>query len=217
MSLIIAPSILASDFCNLEREIRSIEDAGADWVHVDVMDGHFVPPVTIGAPVVARLARVTRLPLDVHLMITNAEESVDSYIDAGASIVTVHVEAVRHLDRVLSHIRSKGVLAGVSLNPATPLSTLEWVLELADLFLIMSVNPGYGGQAFIPSALQKIRQLRNMLNERGVVRHIEVDGGVTPTNAGALVEAGANALVAGTAVFASSDRTAAIQALRTGP
>ena len=214
MNVRIAPSILSADFCNLEAEIRSVAAAGADWLHVDVMDGHFVPPITIGAPVVTHVARISPLPLDVHLMVQDPDSKVDAFIDAGAHFLTVHVEAAGHLDRILRHIRSRGVKAGVSLNPATPLSALEWVLDLADLFLIMSVNPGYAGQAFIPQAVDKVQQLRNMLEAKGVRPLIEVDGGVSPANAGLLVQAGADVLVAGTAVFSSPDRAAAVATLR---
>lgn len=214
MKVRIAPSILSADFCNLEADIRSVAEAGADWLHVDVMDGHYVPPITIGAPVVARIAKVSPLPLDVHLMVEHPERMVDSFIDAGSHLVTVHVEAVTHLDRLLHHIRSQGVKTGISLNPATPLNSLEWVLDLVDLILIMSVNPGYAGQPFISATVEKVRQLRNMLDAKGLHPHVEVDGGVSPVNAGSLVQAGADVLVAGTAVFGNHDRKKAVSLLR---
>ncbi len=214
MNVRIAPSILSADFCNLEADVRSVAAAGADWIHFDVMDGQFVPPITLGASVAARVASLSALPLDVHLMVKNPEQQLDAFIDAGAHVVTVHQEAAQHLDRLLRYIRSRNVLAGVSINPATPVSSLECVLDLADLFLIMSVNPGYAGQPFLPNAIEKVRQLRNMLDRKGLHPLVEVDGGVGTHNAGPLVHAGADVLVAGTAVFGQADRAQAIFNLR---
>lgn len=215
MTTLISPSILASDFSRLAEEVQAVERAGADWIHVDVMDGHFVPPITIGADVTKSLSRVTRLPLDVHLMVEKPEQQVDQFIDAGAYLVTVHAEATSHLDRLLRHIKGRGVRAGVSLNPATPISALEHVLELADLVLIMSVNPGYGGQPFLDYSLEKVRRLKERIQSLGGSTLIEVDGGVKTSNAQLLVRAGADVLVAGTAIFHTRDYAAAIAQLKT--
>jgi ribulose-phosphate 3-epimerase len=213
--MIIAPSILSADFARLGDEIRAVEAAGADWIHVDVMDGLFVPNITIGQPVVRSIRRITKLPLDVHLMIRDPGRYVGDFAEAGADLIVVHQEACTHLHRVLQDIRSRGKKAGVSLNPATPLSTIENVLEDVDLVLLMSVNPGFGGQAFIPQTVDKIRQLRQTLADRGlndVV--IEIDGGVGPANVGELVRAGAEAFVAGNAIFKQPDYAAVIAAMR---
>ncbi len=198
-SALIAPSILSADFAKLGEEIRAIQAAGCDWVHVDVMDGHFVPNITIGPQVVKAIRPHTDLPLDVHLMIAPADPYLEAFAEAGSDIITVHVEAGPHLDRSLQTIRALGKKAGVTMNPATPVDTIRHVIDRVDLILIMSVNPGFGGQSFIPEALTKVAQVRDMVGTRDI--RIEVDGGVTPDNAQALSEAGADVLVAGSAVF----------------
>ncbi len=197
----IAPSILASDFARLGEEVRAIEEAGADYVHVDVMDGHFVPNITIGPQVVAALRPHSSLPFDVHLMISPVDPYVASFAEAGADIITVHPEAGPHLHRTLQLIKSLGKRAGVSLNPATPVSAVEPVLEMLDLVLVMSVNPGFGGQAFIPSALEKIAALRRSIDALGKTIDLEVDGGINMKTAPQAIAAGADVLVAGTATF----------------
>lgn len=214
--LLIAPSILSADFSKLGAEIQEVERGGADLIHVDVMDGHFVPNITIGPLVVEAIRPVTKLPLDVHLMIEQPDRYIPGFARAGADIITVHVEACTHLHRTIHLIREQGVKAGVVLNPATPLSTLEYVLdEPIDMILLMTVNPGFGGQSFIPSMLRKIAALRSMLDERGLQHvDIEVDGGINAETAGEAVKAGANVLVAGNAVFNQADRAAAIHEIR---
>lgn len=210
----IAPSILSADFARLGEEIRAVEQGGADYIHVDVMDGHFVPNITIGPPVVQALRRTTGLPLDVHLMIENPDRYVPEFARAGADILTVHLEATPHLHRTVQLIRSLGKRAGVSINPATPASALEVILDEIDLVLVMTVNPGFGGQEFIPSCLSKIEALRLEIDRRRLAIELEVDGGVKTDNIGLIAGAGADVFVAGSAVFGSGDYGATIAALR---
>ncbi|MFA5515145.1 MAG: ribulose-phosphate 3-epimerase [Desulfuromonadales bacterium] len=210
----IAPSILSADFARLGDEVRAIEAAGADYLHIDVMDGHFVPNITIGPPVVAALRQVTDLPLDVHLMIENPDRYIPEFAAAGADIITVHQEASTHLHRTVQLIRGLGKKAGVSLNPATPVGTLDVILEELDLVLVMSVNPGFGGQAFIPACLGKIAALRREIDRRGLPVELEVDGGVKVENIREIAAAGAEVMVAGSAVFAAADYAQTIGALR---
>lgn len=213
-SLVIAPSILSADFSRLGDDVRAVDQAGADWIHVDVMDGRFVPNITIGPLVVEALRPVTSKPLDVHLMIVEPEKFVADFAKAGADHIYVQVEACPHLHRNLGQIRDLGCKAGAVLNPGTPLSSLEYCLELCDLVLIMSVNPGFGGQSFIPSAVNKVRALRQMCDERGFDPWIEVDGGIKANNAWQVIEAGANALVAGSAIFNTDNYAEAITNIR---
>ena len=210
----IAPSILASDFSRLGDEIRAAEAAGADSIHVDVMDGRFVPNITIGPMVVAAVRKVTKLPLDVHLMIVEPERYVDAFAEAGADLLTVHAEATPHLHRLVQHIRSLGKRAGVALNPHTSLQPLDVILPDLSLVLVMSVNPGFGGQQFIEAVVPKIRALRDEITRRRLNVDIEVDGGITPETARIVVDAGANVLVAGSSVFKAPDYRQAIAALR---
>jgi ribulose-phosphate 3-epimerase len=212
--ILIAPSILSADFAYLGDALKTLESAGADWIHVDVMDGHFVPNLTIGAPVVHALRKVTTLPLDVHLMIEKPDALIPDFAKAGADILTVHVEACTHLHRTLQLIKSLGVKAGVSLNPHTPVSVLEPVIDDLDLILIMSVNPGFGGQAFIPYSLEKIKQAKALIGERRI--HLEVDGGVGLTNIAEILTAGADTIVAGSAIFNAPNMSETISQLRQG-
>ncbi|CAN6714090.1 unnamed protein product [Malus baccata var. baccata] len=215
--IIVSPSILSANFAKLGEQVKAVELAGCDWIHVDVMDGRFVPNITIGPLVVDALRPVTDLPLDVHLMIVEPEQRVPDFIKAGADIVSVHAEqsSTIHLHRSVNMIKSLGAKAGVVLNPGTPLTAIEYILDVVDLVLIMSVNPGFGGQSFIESQVKKIADLRRMCVEKGVNPWIEVDGGVGPANAYKVIEAGANALVAGSAVFGAKDYAEAIKGIKT--
>lgn len=211
---LIAPSILSADFAHLADEVAAVERGGADLLHVDVMDGHFVPNLTVGPPIVESLKKVTKLPLDCHLMMTNADAFIDEFASAGADYLTVHVEACPHLHRTVQAIKERGVKAGVTLNPATSLHTIEEILPEVDLVLIMSVNPGFGGQKFITSCLQKIVRTRQMIDRAGSRALLEVDGGIKVDNAAQILAAGADVLVAGSAIFTSRDYAATIAALR---
>ena len=213
-SMMIAPSILSADFSRLGREVEAVQQAGAEVIHVDVMDGHFVPNITIGPLVVRAVRQVTDLPVDVHLMITEPDRYLQDFAEAGADWITVHVEACTHLHRTIHHILDLGKKAGAVLNPATSLSTLDYILEDVDLVMLMSVNPGFGGQSFIPSTLEKIRKLRAMLDQVNPDAGIEIDGGVSPKTIGGVAEAGANIFVAGSAVYGREDYAAAIAELK---
>ncbi|MCM3736168.1 ribulose-phosphate 3-epimerase [Bacillus cytotoxicus] len=210
----IAPSILSADFSRLGEEIKDVEKGGADYIHVDVMDGHFVPNITIGPLIVEAIRPITSLPLDVHLMIENPDQYIETFAKAGADIITVHVEACPHLHRTIQLIKSQGIKAGVVLNPHTPVSMIEHVLEDIDMVLLMTVNPGFGGQKFIHSVLPKVKQVADMIRDRNLQVEIEIDGGVNTETAKLCVEAGANVLVAGSAVYNEKDRGAAIAAIR---
>ena len=212
---LIAPSVLSADFGRLAEAVLQVEAAGADWIHVDVMDGHFVPNLTVGPPMVEALRKVTKLPLDVHLMMTNPDAFIPEFAEAGASYLTVHVEACPHLHRTIQLIKEHHIKAGVTLNPATSTTTLEEILTEADLILIMSVNPGFGGQTFIETSLQKIVRVRHMIDQAKSQALLEVDGGVHLENASRVVKAGADVLVAGSAIFHSDDFKQTIHQLRT--
>jgi ribulose-phosphate 3-epimerase len=210
----IAPSILSADFARLGDEIKDVETGGADYIHVDVMDGHFVPNITIGPLIVEAIRPITKLPLDVHLMIENPDQYIEAFAKAGADYITVHVEACKHLHRTIHFIKSFGVKAGVVLNPATPIETIQHILSDVDMVLLMSVNPGFGGQAFIPEVIQKIKTLRSMIDEKGLQVEIEIDGGVNEETGKLCIEAGATVLVAGSAIYNQEDRAKAIAALK---
>jgi ribulose-phosphate 3-epimerase len=212
--ILIAPSVLSADFARLAEGVVAVEQAGADAIHVDVMDGHFVPNLTIGPPVIRALSHIATVPLDVHLMIDDADTTVDWYLDAGAQWVTVHVEACDHLHRVVQRIKADGARAGVALNPATPPELLTEVIGELDLVLVMSVNPGFGGQAFIRASVDKVSRVAAMVTEAGGHALIEVDGGIDETTAPLVVRAGARVLVAGNAIFGVADPTAALRAIR---
>jgi ribulose-phosphate 3-epimerase len=214
MTRLVAPSVLAADFGRLAEEVQAVAAAGADWIHVDVMDGCFVPNITLGPAVVQALRRATSLPLDVHLMITAPSLHLAAFAGAGADILTVHAEACPHLHRTLQEIRSLKVRSGVAFNPATPIDALEHVLDLTDLVVVMSVNPGFGGQRFIKAIVPKIEAVRCLADRAGHAVDVEVDGGITADSAGLVAGAGANVLVAGTAVFGTADYAAAIRAIR---
>ena len=212
--VLIAPSILSADFSKLGQEIEDAEDAGADWIHIDVMDGHFVPNITIGPLIVDAARKITTLPLDVHLMIENPDLYIPDFAAAGADIIVVHAEATSHLHRSIQLIKSLGKKAGVSLNPATPLNVLDYVIDDLDLVLLMTVNPGFGGQSFIEACLPKIHALRALLDRRGSEAELEVDGGVKPSNIAKISHAGANVFVAGSAVFGASDYASTIAEMK---
>lgn len=211
---IIAPSILSADFSRLGDEIKAVENAGADWIHIDVMDGHFVPNITYGPIIVEASKKSCALPLDVHLMIEKPDLMIPEFIKAGADLISVHAEACTHLNRTINLIRESKVKAGVALNPATPLSAIEWVLEDLDFVLIMSVNPGFGGQRFIPNSLDRIRTLKKMIRDRGLSTLIQIDGGVNGKTIREISEAGVDSFVAGSAIFNSPDYAATIRDFR---
>lgn len=211
---LIAPSILAADFSRLGEELRAVENAGADWIHVDVMDGHFVPNITMGPLVVKAVKRVTSLPIDVHLMIEDPDRYIPDFIDAGATWISVQAEASVHLNRTVQLIRELKCRPGIALNPSTPLSAIEWLVEHVDYVLIMSVNPGFGGQSLIPNTLEKIRRLRSTIDDRGLSTLIQIDGGVNEDTIASISEAGVDAFVAGSAIFGSVNYRKAIQSFR---
>jgi len=210
----IAPSILSADFSKLGDEIKDVEAGGADYIHVDVMDGHFVPNITIGPLIVEAIRPTTKLPLDVHLMIENPDSYIPQFAKAGADIITVHVEACKHLHRTIQLIKEQGVKAGVVLNPSTPVDTIKHIIEDIEMVLLMTVNPGFGGQAFIPSVLPKIKEVRELANKVNPTLDIEVDGGINTETARLVKEAGANVLVAGSFIYNNPDRKEAIKAIR---
>lgn len=210
----IAPSVLAADLIRLSEQVREVEEAGADWIHVDVMDGRYVPNISFGLGMITALRRITDLPLDVHLMVEEPEHYLESFAEAGAALFTFHPEATKHPQRLLAAVREAGVRAGLAFNPATPLAWLDEVVDDVDLVLIMSVNPGFGGQQFIPAALRKIRRARTALDDRGSAARLEVDGGITTDTIGAVFGAGADTFVAGSAIFGADEPGQAVRALR---
>lgn len=210
----IAPSILSADFARLGEDVKKIDDNGADLIHIDVMDGHFVPNISIGPVVIKCLRKVTQKPFDVHLMISNPDDYIESFAEAGSDIITVHVEACRHLNRTIQKIKSCGKKAAVALNPATPLTTLDYVLQDIDMVLLMTVNPGFGGQSYLDLSTKKIEELRNMMVRRAIYKDIEVDGGIDANNIHTVTKAGANVVVAGSAVFNKPDVGEAIKELK---
>jgi ribulose-phosphate 3-epimerase len=214
MEYYIAPSLLSADFGRLAEEVRAVEAAGADLLHIDVMDGRFVPNITIGPPVVAAIRKVAKVPLDVHLMIVEPERYIEAFANAGADVITVHAEATPHLQRAVARVRELGKKAGVSLNPSTSLSAVEWVLTDVDMVLVMSVNPGFGGQVFLPSSLGKIELLRKQLARAGLPVDIQVDGGIKADNVGEVVAAGANVIVSGSGIFGTPDYGRTIERMR---
>lgn len=214
MNIRIAPSILSADFAHLARDVAAAEAGGADLIHVDVMDGHFVPNLTIGPPVIRAVRRIAQVPLDVHLMVQNPDPYLGAYVEAGAAMVSVHVEVLPHLHRTIAAIKALGAAAGVVLNPSTPVSAIEEVAGDVDFVLVMSVNPGFGGQSFIPRALDKVRAVRSLLDRAGTGAFVEIDGGVDRDNIAQVVAAGASVVVAGQAVFGHADAAAAVRALR---
>jgi ribulose-phosphate 3-epimerase len=211
---LIAPSILSADFSELGNEIKAVEAAGADWIHADVMDGHFVPNITIGPLIVAAVKRVTALPIDVHLMIENPDNYIPAFAEAGASYISVQIETCIHLNRTVQLIKDSGAHAGVVLNPSTPVKSLEWILEYVDYVLIMSVNPGFGGQAFIPNSIDKIKALRKQIQDRSLSVLIEIDGGVNENSIAEIASAGVDIFVAGSAIFGSKDYQKTLQSFR---